>query len=273
MRGRGRRCVRRTQAARTAYARGLRAVYASRWLDFAMAIDKQRGRASSPGLSRGAIVAAAMRIADAEGVAALSMRRIATELDSGVMSLYRHVANKDALLTAITRAACDERPYPEPAPADWREAMRLAARLDWEVYCAHPWALVTSSSARLLRHHLPRLDGGRAGRSDRGRRARRSFSIAVWCVRAGVCTSTWRSRLPRRGQAGTVPLGLESRGGWDPSGWSSVTARRPGQAEPAGEADLVAAAGFPGRGLPARSPPPVVVRAGGRAGPGWCGRG
>ncbi len=163
-------------------------MYASRWLDFAMAIDKQRGRASSPGLSRGAIVAAAMRIADAEGVAALSMRRIATELDSGVMSLYRHVANKDALLTAITRAACDERPYPEPAPADWREAMRLAARLDWEVYCAHPWALVTSSSARHFSDTtcLDWMVGALAGLTEDAELAR-SFSIAVWSYVQGVC--------------------------------------------------------------------------------------
>ncbi|WP_307806336.1 helix-turn-helix domain-containing protein [Streptomyces sp. FH025] len=110
---------------------------------------KTQGRqASSPGLTQGAIVRAAIRIADAEGIAALSMRRLATDLDSGVMSLYRHIANKDELLTAITRAVCDEHPYPTPAPPHWRDAMRLAAELDWEVYRKHPWTLVTQASAR-----------------------------------------------------------------------------------------------------------------------------
>ncbi|AIS01660.1 TetR/AcrR family transcriptional regulator [Streptomyces glaucescens] len=153
-----------------------------------MAIDKQPRQASSPGLSRDVIVAAALRVADAEGVAALSMRRLATELDSGVMSLYRHVANKDALLTAITQAACDEHPYPDPAPDDWREAMRLAARLDWEVYCAHPWALVTSSSARHFSDTtcLDWMVDALAGLTDDPDLAR-SFAIAVWSYVQGVC--------------------------------------------------------------------------------------
>ncbi|QIJ65860.1 TetR/AcrR family transcriptional regulator [Streptomyces sp. JB150] len=163
---------------------------------------------SSPSLSRGAIVAAAMRIADAEGVAALSMRRLAAELDSGVMSLYRHVANKDALLTAITQAACDEHPYPEPAPPDWREAMRLAARLDWEVYCRHPWALVTSSSARHFSDTtcLDWMVDALAGLTDDPDLAR-SFSIAVWSYVQGVCIQHLSQQLlPGAGKPEQSPL-------------------------------------------------------------------
>ncbi|MBD0711174.1 MULTISPECIES: TetR/AcrR family transcriptional regulator [unclassified Streptomyces] len=131
---------------------------------------------------------AAVRIADVDGVSALSMRRLATELDSGVMSLYRHVANKDALLTLITQAACDEHPYPEPAPPDWREAMRLAARLDWEVYCRHPWALVTSSSARHFSDTscLDWMVDALTGLTEDPDQAR-SFSIAIWSYVQGVC--------------------------------------------------------------------------------------
>lgn len=153
-----------------------------------MTINTQGRQASSPGLSRRAIVATAVRVADAEGVGALSMRRLANELNSGVMSLYRHVANKDALLTAITQAACDEHPYPEPAPADWREAMRLAARQDWKVYTAHPWALVTSSSARHFSDTscLDWMVDALADLTDDPDLAR-SFSIAVWSYVQGAC--------------------------------------------------------------------------------------
>lgn len=153
-----------------------------------MAIKTQGRQVSSPSLSRGAIVAAAVRIADAEGIAAISMRRLATELDSGVMSLYRHVANKDALLTLITQAACDEHPYPEPAPPDWREAMRLAARLDWEVYCRHPWALVTSSSARHFSDTscLDWMVDALTDLTDDPDLAR-TCSIALWSYVQGVC--------------------------------------------------------------------------------------
>lgn len=163
---------------------------------------------SSPGLSRDAIVAAAVRIADAEGIAGLSMRRLANELDSGVMSLYRHVANKDALLTAITQAACDEHPYPEPAPPDWREAMRLAARLDWEVYCTHPWALVTSSSARHFSDTscLDWMVDALADLTDDPGLAR-SFSIAVWSYVQGVCIQhVAQQLLPGKDRPGQSPL-------------------------------------------------------------------
>ncbi|GFH34731.1 TetR family transcriptional regulator [Streptomyces pacificus] len=153
-------------------------------------------------------MAAAMRVADAEGVGALSMRRLATELDSGVMSLYRHVANKDALLTAITRAACEEHPYPEPAPSDWREAMRLAARLDWEVYRAHPWALVTSSSARHFSDTscLDWMEDALVGLTDDPDLAR-SFSIAVWSYVQGVCIQhVSQQLLPGGDKAEQSPL-------------------------------------------------------------------
>ncbi|MFE9611054.1 TetR/AcrR family transcriptional regulator [Streptomyces sp. NPDC006012] len=113
-----------------------------------MAIKTQGGQASSLGLTRRAIISAAIRIADAEGIAALSMRRLAHDLDSGVMSLYRHIANKDELLTAITRSVCEEHPYPSPPPPHWRDAVRLAVELDREVYRKHPWTLVTQASAR-----------------------------------------------------------------------------------------------------------------------------
>ncbi|WP_374984526.1 TetR/AcrR family transcriptional regulator [Streptomyces fradiae] len=157
---------------------------------------------SSPTLSRRVIVAAAVRIADAEGVAALSMRRLAAELGSGVMSLYRHVANKDALLTEITRAACEEHPYPEPAPPDWRDAMRLAARLDWEVYCTHPWALVTSSSARHFSDTscLDWMVDALADLTDDPDLAR-SFSIAVWSYVQGVCIQHVAQQLLSAGES------------------------------------------------------------------------
>ncbi|MFG3498309.1 TetR/AcrR family transcriptional regulator [Streptomyces sp. NPDC047928] len=152
-----------------------------------MAINMQERQESSSGLTREAIVAVAVRIADAEGIGALSMRRLATELDSGVMSLYRHVENKDALLTAITRAACDEHPYPTPPPPDWRDAMRLAAALDWEVYRKHPWALVTSASARHFSDNscLDWMVDALGELTDDPELAR-SLSIAIWSYVQGA---------------------------------------------------------------------------------------
>lgn len=93
------------------------------------------------GLGREAIVRAAITIADAEGVDGLSMRRVATHLGVSTMALYRHVANKDALVTAMIDQVYTEHALPEPPPADWREALELALLTEWGIYRRHPWTV------------------------------------------------------------------------------------------------------------------------------------
>jgi AcrR family transcriptional regulator len=104
-------------------------------------VPPQRSR----GLSRAAIVATAVEIADADGLAAVSMARIAERLRCGTMSLYRHVANKDELITFMLAAA----PGPPPARRPrirWRTALTEWARGLWEVYHRHPWMLQASTA-------------------------------------------------------------------------------------------------------------------------------
>jgi AcrR family transcriptional regulator len=83
-------------------------------------------------------------LADADGLSALSMARLAERLDCGTMSLYRHVANKDELLTFMLSAA----PGPPPLtdPADWRRALTDWAAGLWEVYHRHPWILQAAAA-------------------------------------------------------------------------------------------------------------------------------
>src|SRR5215469_9530919 len=69
-----------------------------------------RRNESDPDLTRERIVAAAIRVADAEGLAQLSMRRIATELGAGPMSLYRHVNGKEELLVSMMDSVLGEDP-------------------------------------------------------------------------------------------------------------------------------------------------------------------
>jgi len=93
-------------------------------------------------LSRERVVAAAVVIADAEGIGAVTMRRVATELDCEAMSLYHHVPSKDALLQALADEVA--RLVVQAATSitsdSWVDAVRrrcLAAR---EVMVLHPWA-------------------------------------------------------------------------------------------------------------------------------------
>lgn len=96
------------------------------------------------GLSRERIVAAAIALVEAEGLNALSMARLAERIGCGTMSLYRHVANKDELLTFMLSTAPD--PPPTTDTSDWRGALEDWAAGLWDVYHRHPWVLQTASA-------------------------------------------------------------------------------------------------------------------------------
>ncbi|MFD0386091.1 GntR family transcriptional regulator [Streptomyces stramineus] len=90
----------------------------------AAAPRRPRARDAEPGLTRERIVRTAVRIADAEGAAALSMRAIAAQLGVSTMALYRHVQGKDELVVMMADAVFGEDELPADAPADWRGGWR-----------------------------------------------------------------------------------------------------------------------------------------------------
>jgi AcrR family transcriptional regulator len=92
-------------------------------------------------ISRDAIVAAAIRLLDAEGLDALSMRRIADELGTGAASLYWHVGSKDALLDLVFDEIIGEglASFPGPAAGDWRARLKDVARAQRAVTLRHPY--------------------------------------------------------------------------------------------------------------------------------------
>jgi AcrR family transcriptional regulator len=104
---------------------------------------QDRGR-KAPGrvrsLSRQEIVAAAIKVADAEGAGAISMRRIARELNAGAMSLYWHVASKDELLDLMLDAIEAEQEFPAPT-GDWRADLRAIAVTQRAVLHRHQWLM------------------------------------------------------------------------------------------------------------------------------------
>lgn len=88
------------------------------------------------------ILKAALTLADAEGLDALTMRRLAAELDVEAMSLYHHVPNKDALLDGLVDAVIGEvrDAVSESGDADWRAALRVRCLTARDVMVRHPWA-------------------------------------------------------------------------------------------------------------------------------------
>jgi AcrR family transcriptional regulator len=99
-------------------------------------------------LTRERIVRAAIAVADAEGMAELSMRRIATELGTATMSLYRHVPGKEDLVFLMIDAVLGEERFPAVPPKGWRARLELCARLQWTVFGRHPWLAPAMSLTR-----------------------------------------------------------------------------------------------------------------------------
>lgn len=122
-----------------------------------MSAKEQRQVPSDTGLSKQRVVLEAIRLADREGVGGLSMRRLASTLGAGAMSLYHYVASKDELLDAMIDLVFDEIELP-PEGADWQSAMRRRAVSAQQVLARHPWAnglmdSRTSPGPANLRHH------------------------------------------------------------------------------------------------------------------------
>jgi AcrR family transcriptional regulator len=113
----------------------------------------RRDRPAKPALSRDAIVAAGLAIANTEGLEALSMRRLAQALDTGPASLYVYVANRDELWDLLLDAAIATVKTEPTDPTRWREQLHaLAARV------VHMMATEYPGMARIAMARIPSGD-------------------------------------------------------------------------------------------------------------------
>ncbi len=108
------------------------------------------------GLSRAEIVRVALEVADAEGLEAVSIRRLARELRSGAMSIYHYFDSRDELLELMAETVAAEMLVPE-LPGDWRAALKAIAQRSRAMFTAHPWMLLSLCdrprvTPNLLRH-------------------------------------------------------------------------------------------------------------------------
>jgi TetR/AcrR family tetracycline transcriptional repressor len=95
-------------------------------------------------ISRDAIVSAAIDLLDREGLAALSMRKLADELGAGAASLYWHVGSKDGLLDLVMDEIIGEGNVPDPDPERWQEQLKQVARDQRAASLRHPWIVRVS---------------------------------------------------------------------------------------------------------------------------------
>jgi AcrR family transcriptional regulator len=133
-------------------------------LAWGLAAAPQRGPKRELSLER--IVEAAVAIADGEGLAAVTMQRVAQTFEFTTMALYRYVATKDELYRLMLDAAIMPREAALEA-GDWREGLRTFLFELLDAYRAHPWMLETPLSPEI--HLMP----GQLQVADRGLRAMR----------------------------------------------------------------------------------------------------
>ncbi len=163
------------------------------------------------------IVARAVAIADAEGVAAATMRRVASELRSGTASLYRYVTNRDELLDLMIDAVRGESSPPTPT-GSWRVDLAAIAHQLRDTALRHPW-LATEVTGRpplgpnSLRHTDVALevalsltpDASRASSVIEAVRAYVFGSVAAELAELQVQTAYRRDRGAVAGERGAVP--------------------------------------------------------------------
>jgi len=97
----------------------------------------QRRRAGKEPLSRDRIIAAAIGILDADGLDAVSTRRVAEALQTGSASLYAHIANRDELVELMYDRIAADIEVPDPDPDCWQDQLRAYARSAQRVWAAH----------------------------------------------------------------------------------------------------------------------------------------
>ncbi|MFJ6773575.1 TetR/AcrR family transcriptional regulator [Kitasatospora sp. NPDC091257] len=106
-------------------------------------------RGPKPALSLERIAAAGVEVADAEGLAAVSMQKVAGLLDFTKMSLYRYVPGKAELIALMVESAVEAPPHASEG-ADWRDQLTAWAHHLAESFARHPWLLDATVGARVI---------------------------------------------------------------------------------------------------------------------------
>src|SRR5215469_4815617 len=131
--------------------------------------DSAGDGAARPRLTRQRVLRAALEFVDANGLAALSMHKLGAELGVQGMSLYSHVASKDALLDGIVEAMTAEAEMPPADGMDWRDAVRHLAREIRAVIGRHPAAAPLLVSRPVMPpRRLEQVDASRRLRRRKG---------------------------------------------------------------------------------------------------------
>ncbi|KUL32714.1 TetR/AcrR family transcriptional regulator C-terminal domain-containing protein [Actinoplanes awajinensis] len=135
-------------------------------------------RGPKPAFTLPAIADVAIAVADAEGLSAVSMQRVAADLGCTKMALYRYLDGKSSLVAVMLERGMGE--PPDLPPGDWRAALAVWAESLMSVFAAHPWSLEASSGSRPVGpHELGWMEAALARLPDGLTGAERMDAVAV----------------------------------------------------------------------------------------------
>jgi AcrR family transcriptional regulator len=140
---------------------------------------------------RDRIVETAVRLADAEGIAAVSMRRIGVELGVPTMSLYRWMPSKDDLTTHMLDVTLGGIDWPQPPPAGWRAQLEVVARAQWAITREHPWVaqLLSMTRPQLAPNAMMHTEWSMRALSGLGLSGGEALRISLTLVSFGIGTA------------------------------------------------------------------------------------
>ncbi|MFI6688257.1 TetR/AcrR family transcriptional regulator [Streptomyces sp. NPDC050485] len=168
----------------------------------------RRVRREQPALSRDQIVAEAIRLLDAEGIEALSMRRLGARLNAGATSLYSHVASKDELIELVVDEVYGEMVVPDAEEEGWRSAAASSAQSLRAAILRHPWLVsvlgragFSSLGPNMMRNTDRMLAIFEAGGCDLDEADHAMKALLAYVVGMGTSEAAWLTALNRSGKS------------------------------------------------------------------------
>ncbi|HEX3647458.1 MAG TPA: TetR/AcrR family transcriptional regulator [Pseudonocardiaceae bacterium] len=149
--------------------------------DFTLIWTRPEPGTRRPKFTRDQIASTALAIADTEGFAAVSMRRIAAELGAGTMTLYYYLRTKDELVALMDDAIMSEVLIPaDEFPTHWYDALAAVATRTWDVLTRHPWALHSLQNAPAGPNAARHFEQSLAAIADTGLDSPAKFALLAW---------------------------------------------------------------------------------------------
>jgi AcrR family transcriptional regulator len=149
-------------------------------IEAAWGVRQRPSKGPRPALSLERIVAAAVRVAATDGLAAVSMARVAAELGVSTMSLYRYVGSKDELLALMTDLAYEAPPAPAGPGESWRDGLSRWAWAELGAFRRNPWVLrIPISGPPVTPNAIAWLERGLDCMRDTGLREDEKLSVIL----------------------------------------------------------------------------------------------